>query len=99
MDPVELEEAVRRVDFTPTHVRLWIEGTLLVESSPDSTAPTVWLVAEASGQRFELREKADADAVLAALRDRTGARSRVWGLAVRSEGKPEVILHVEGYDD
>ena len=43
-----MREAVRRVDFTPTHIRFWVDGTIEAGSSPS----TLTLVSQATGQRF-----------------------------------------------
>ncbi len=93
--PRALREAVRRVDFTPTDIRFWVEGT--VEAGPSLSRLT--LVSQATGQRFALEPTLDASgrAVFDALADLRGAVT-VWGLVETPERGADSILRVEGHE-
>ena len=93
--PRALREAVRRVEFTPTHVRYWVEGT--VEAGPSHS--TLTLVSQATGQRFTLEPLPGVSdrAVFSAMADLRG-RVTLWGLVETSAGGTDIILRVEGHE-
>ena len=94
-DPGALREAVRRVDFTPTDIRFWVEGTIEVGPSPSKLT----LVSQGTGQRFVLEPMAGASgrAIFDALADLRGAVT-LWGLVETPEGGTEITLRVEGHE-
>ncbi|MCH7748537.1 MAG: hypothetical protein E2P06_04670 [Acidobacteria bacterium] len=94
-DPRALRDAVRRVDFTPTHIRFWVEGT--IEVGPSHA--TLTLVSQATGQRFALAPApGGADgAAFTALVDLRGTVT-LWGLVETPEGGADIMLRVEGHE-
>ena len=97
LDPEQLEEAVREVDFTPTGVRAWIQGRVL-EESPPTGAPPGALVFEAtgSGQRFVVAADPDASgAPIDALRGAAGVHT-IRGRSTTLDGVDEIIIYLEG---
>ncbi len=94
-DPRALREAVRRVDFTPTDVRFWVEGTIEAGPSPS----TLTLVSQATGQRFAIEPTSDGSGrpIFDALADLRGTVT-LWGLVETPEGGADIILRVEGHE-
>ena len=93
--PGALREAVRRVDFTPTDIRFWVEGTIEVGLSPS----TLTLVSQGTGQRFSLASAVGAAgrAAFTALADLSGTVT-LWGLVETPEAGADIILRVEGHE-
>ena len=107
LDPEALQDAVRRVEFTPTDMRVWVTGTLEpwqpgVDVNADADAPaeletlSLALVDGDTGQRFLLTltpgtEDADLDP------SRAGSLT-VWGVVETMSGVPDLVLHVEGVE-
>ena len=90
--PEALRDAIRRVDFTPTEVRFWVEGTL--ESGPGSTRT---LVSRATGQRFVLEPAPGATgrAIFESLSDLRGTVT-LRGLVEAAAEAAGLVLRVEG---
>ncbi len=107
LDPEALQDAVRRVEFTPTDMRVWVTGTLEpwqsgvdADVNADADAPaeletlSLALVDGDTGQRFVLTpgtEAADLDP------SRAGSLT-VWGVVETMSGVPDLVLHVEGVE-
>ena len=89
-----MREAVHRVDFTPTDIRFWVEGTIEAGASPSMLT----LVSHATGQRFALEPTPDVSgrAVFNALPDLRGTVT-LWGLVETPEGDADIILRVDGH--
>ena len=95
MDPEQLEEAVRRADFTPTSVRLWVEGTLVEWTPPGDTGlESKALVSTGSDQRFALRVGSDPEA-LAALEAAGSGTVTLEGIVEKLEGVEDLVLALE----
>ncbi len=94
-DPRALREAVRRVDFTPTDIRFWVEGAIEAGSSPS----TLTLVSQATGQRFSLESTPGVAgrAAFTAVADLRGIVT-LWGLVETPEDGTDIILRVEGHE-
>ena len=94
-DPRALREAVRRVDFTPTHIRFLVEGAIETRSSPS----TLILVSQATGQRFALEPTPGVAgrAAFTAVADLRGTVT-LWGLVETPEEGADIILRVEGHE-
>ncbi len=105
LDPEALQDAVRRVEFTPTDLRVWVTGTLEPwqpgsEGNADVPAEldtlSLALVDGDTGQRFLLTltpgtGHADLDP------SRAGGLT-VWGVVETVSGVPDLVLHVEGVE-
>ena len=93
--PRALREAVRRVDFTPTHIRFWVEGTIEAGSSPE----TLTLVSQGTRQRFAL-EATPGVAGRAAFAAVAGLRGTVtlWGFVETPAEGADIVLRVEGHE-
>ena len=96
-EPDALQEVVRRVDFTPGDIRFWVHGTIEDSGAPDR--PALTLVSSGSGQRFAIQWPAEVQgrAAVDALGEVSGAVT-VWGTVERAEGRPDIILRVEGHE-
>ena len=94
-DPRALRDAVRRVDFTPTHIRFWVDGTIEAGSSPS----TLTLVSQATGQRFALEPTPGlaGRAAFTAVADLRGTVT-LWGFVETPEEGADIILRVEGHE-
>ena len=88
---------MRKVDFTPTGVRAWIEGRVLDEALP-AGAPPGGLVFEAtgSGQHFIVTADPDGGAPIEQLRVAAGSVQTVLGRATTLDGVDEVVIYLEG---
>jgi len=98
LDPRQLEEAVRAVDFTPTGVRAWIKGRVL-EDDPPPGAPPGGVVFEATGTGQRFIVIADAygdDASIDELRGAAGSVLIISGRAETLDGVDEVVIYLEG---
>ncbi len=110
LDPGQLEEAVRAVDFTPTGVRAWIQGHVLEDETPTgaglgnplggakgATTGGVIFEATGTGQRFFVTTNPDGNgASIDELRDAAGSVLTLNGRAMRLEGIDEVVIYLEG---
>jgi len=97
LDPEQLEEAVRAVDFTPTGVRAWIEGRILDEDPPAGSPPdSLVFEATGSGQRFIVTADPDSDRGLDELRRVAGSVHTIEGRATRLDGIAEVVIYLGG---
>ncbi len=92
-----MQDAVRRMDFTPGDVRFWVHGTIESSDAPDG--PALTLVSSGSGQRFLIQPDADAQgrATVDVLRNARGAVT-AWGRVEQPEGRLDIILRVEGHE-
>lgn len=106
LDPEELREAIRRANFTPSEVRVWVKGRLEGWELP-STAPrnaglrSLALVTSAGGQRFVMAAvQGSAGAELLERLESIGSQTLILhGKAETLEGVPDVVLYVEGRAD
>lgn len=102
LDPRQLEEAVREVDFTPTGVRAWIKGRVLEDDPPPGAALAaapggVVFEATGTGQRFIVIAGADGDgASIDELRVAAGSVLTIRGRAETLDGVDEVVIYLEG---
>ena len=85
------------MDFTPGDIRFWVHGT--IENSRASDRPALTLVSSGSWQRFIIQPAVGAQgrAAVDDLREAPGAIT-VWGTVERLEGRPDIILRVEGHE-
>lgn len=98
LDPRQLEEAVREVDFTPTGVRAWIKGRVLENDPPPGAAPSgVVFEATGTGQRFIVIADPDGNgASIDELRAAAGSVLTISGRAEVLDGVDEVVIYLEG---
>ena len=105
LDPEALQDAVRRVEFTPTDMRVWVTGTLEpwqpgveVDADADARAEletlSLALVDGDTGQRFVLTPGTEA----AELDPSRAGSLTVWGVVETISGVPDLVLHVEGVE-
>ncbi len=99
LDPEALQDAVRRVEFTPTDMRVWVTGTLEPwqpgsESDARLETLSLALVDGDTGQRFVLTPgTGDAD-----LDPSQAGGLTVWGVVETMSGVSDLVLHVEGVE-
>ncbi len=101
LDPEALQDAVRRVEFTPTDLRVWVTGTLESwqpgsEADARLEALSLALVDGDTGQRFLLTltpGTGDVD-----LDPSQAGGLTVWGVVETMSGVPDLVLHVEGVE-
>jgi len=97
LDPRQLEEAVREVDFTPTGVRAWIKGRVLNDDPPPGAPPGgVVFEATGSGQRFIVTADPDGGASIDELRGVAASVHTIRGRATTLDGVDEVVIYLEG---
>lgn len=99
LDPAQLQEAVKKVDFTPTGVRVWVRGLVTVEGEPAGPPgeANLWLEIQETGQRL-LLAAADEQGreALEALRAAGSEPITVYGAAELDEAAGVVTVRVEG---
>ena len=99
-DPAQLQKAVRRADFTPTWVRVWLRGTVSAGAQEPDTDHSLWLVTPGSGQRFRLvADEGGGKAALESLAAAPDGSIVVHGEAVAGEPGSEVTVHIQGIDE
>lgn len=100
LEPAQLQKAVRRADFTPTWVRVWLRGTIFADAPTPDADRSLWLVTPGSGQRFRLVADDDAGnkVALESLATTPEAYIVVYGNAVAGEVGSQVTVHVQGID-
>lgn len=91
---------MRRADFTPTGVSVWLRGTVSADNLAPDAAYTLWLVTPGNAQRFRLVADDDAGKVaLESLATAPEGSIVVHGKAVEGEAGSQVTVHVQGTEE
>lgn len=91
---------MRRADFTPTGVRVWLRGTVSADNLALDADHALWLVTPGSGQRFRLvADDDDGKVALEYLATAPEGSIVVHGKAVAGEPGSQVTVRVQGIDE